>query len=112
MTDSQLWAFAVTFLAGPFIYLMLVRAQTPLVLLPLALATLGSTGAAFALSKSQLIWSLGSLWLAWVLTVTLLVLALKQRLTQPRAWRACFVIGLLATTLPWFGLAAAQMMVS
>jgi len=112
MTDSQFWAFAVTFLAGPFIYLMLVRTQTPLVLLPLALATLGSTGAAFALSKSQPIWSLGSLWLAWVLTVTLLVLALKQRLTQPRAWRACFVIGLLATTLPWFGLAAAQMMVS
>ena len=54
--------------------------------------------------------SLGSLWLAWISAVAMVAMALR-RLAPTVSVRRWLTIGaLLATTLPWFGLATAQLM--
>ena len=50
------------------------------------------------------------LWLAWILVLALLVLAVRQRMGEGQVARGAFVIGAMATTLPWFGLHIANMM--
>ena len=68
--------------------------------------------AAFGLLGSRPLVSLASLWLSWVLTLALMVLALGRRAQSPRVRHRSFTAGLLATTLPWFGLATARMVSS
>ncbi len=106
-------AFAAAFGAGPAIYAVLLR-LTPhrLTLLLLGGGVAVAIVAAFALLGQRPIVSLLSLWLAWVFAISLLVLALRRRALLPRTLRTSFVTGLLATTLPWFGLATARMVAS
>lgn len=50
-----------------------------------------------------------SLWLAWILVLALAVLAIRARPFSFRLHRTAFALGAVGTTLPWFGLYAAQM---
>lgn len=50
-----------------------------------------------------------SLWLAWILVLALAVMALRARPFPFALHRAAFALGAVGTTLPWFGLYAAEM---
>ncbi|MFZ5963159.1 hypothetical protein ACOXXX_09430 [Thalassococcus sp. BH17M4-6] len=113
MSGPFLLAFAASFVIGPVTYATLLRATprgTAFGLL--AAGTVAAVLGAFALRQPAPVASLACLWFAWVLAITLFVLALRRRLGTSPAWRPSFVTGLLATTLPWFGLATAQMVMS
>ena len=108
-----LFAFVACFVAGPLIYSALVRvAAVPGAIGALCVAGIASVVSAFALRQPMPGLSLTCLWLAWVLVISLFVLTLRRRLTSVKVWRASFVTGLFATTLPWFGLATAQLVTS
>lgn len=51
-----------------------------------------------------------AIWLAWILVLAYCALALQYRLTSKFARRTIIAVGAMATTLPWFGLSAAQYM--
>jgi len=51
-----------------------------------------------------------ALWLAWIAVLALCVLAVRARVRSPLIVKWTGAIGAMATTLPWFGLYAAQMM--
>lgn len=111
--DPTFIAFGAAFGAGPAIYAVLQR-LTPHRLTLLLLGGCVAVGivAAFAFLGQRPVVSLLCLWLAWVCAISLLVLALRRRALSPRTRRTSFVTGLLATTLPWFGLATARMVAS
>jgi hypothetical protein len=50
-----------------------------------------------------------ALWLAWILVLALAVMAIRARPVSFRLHRTAFALGAVGTTLPWFGLYAAQM---
>lgn len=106
-------AFAVTFVLGPLICALLLR-------FPARLTTLAVIGAAVVIAVTlalrlqaagQAAQSLVMLWLAWVLAVGMVALAASRHVTALRGRRWLTVIALCATTLPWFGLATARLMV-
>lgn len=49
-------------------------------------------------------------WLAWIVVLSYGAMALQYRVTSSGGRKAILVIGAIATTLPWFGLYAAQLM--
>ena len=67
-------------------------------------AALQNTGAALV--------SLGLMWLSWVLAVAMVALTLHRHAGHAAPRRGVTIAGLLATPLPWFGLATARMMMS
>lgn len=112
MTHETLAAFILSFGAGPNLFAILMRLG-PGILAPVALVVVMAAGGALWLQiHGSLIGSLIALWLAWVLAVALVVMALRRRIGAGRARRWVTTLGLLTTTLPWFGLATAQMMAS
>ncbi len=111
--------YLVSFVVGPAIFWVLARQRpsrgyfTLLCVIALALmvaanvvpklaAIEGDTSAYPALTKVLL------LWLGWIVVVALCALALRERLPEGTAHRWSFALGAMATTLPWFGLYAAQ----
>ncbi len=50
-----------------------------------------------------------SLWLAWILVLAMTVLAIRARPFSHTLHRTAFALGAVGTTLPWFGLYAAEM---
>ena len=113
MNTASLIAFGMCFCVGPMIYALLVRAPAQgRTFVPLAIAVVASITGALVLRQISPVWSLGGLWLAWVLVLSLFVLGLQRRLRSRSAWRVTFVMGLLATTMPWYGLATARMVAS
>ncbi|WP_371225026.1 hypothetical protein [Roseovarius sp. 2305UL8-3] len=111
--------YLVSFVAGPVIFwglarrcpsrgyftLLCVIALTLMVaanVVPKLAAIEGDTSAYPALTKVLM------LWLGWIVVVALCFLALRERLPPGTAHRGAFAIGAMATTLPWFGLYAAQ----
>jgi len=111
--------YLVSFAAGPVIFWILARQRpakgyfTLLCVIAVALmvaanvvprlaAIEGDTSAYPALTKVML------LWLGWIVVIALCVLALRERLPEGPALRWSFALGAMATTLPWFGLYAAQ----
>ncbi|CUH79342.1 hypothetical protein [Tropicibacter naphthalenivorans] len=110
MNTTALIAFAITFVAGPLVCALVLRlpARVPL-LAGLAASVVVAMGAAVRLQTSDVTMSLAAMWLAWVLAVAMVAQALRRRVYgQTRRWVT--VLALLATTLPWFGLATARMM--
>ncbi|MGH1411944.1 MAG: hypothetical protein ACRBB0_00530 [Pelagimonas sp.] len=114
MDVNTIIAFAVTFVVGPALCAWLLR-------LPPRLGTMAVIG----LLIGAAIWAavhfqntadsnpflpLIAMWLAWVLGVGMVGLALLRPFSDPRMRRWITFIALMATTLPWFGLATAQMM--
>lgn len=49
-------------------------------------------------------------WLAWIIVLAMCFLALRRALGETRGLNWGFAAGAVATTLPWFGLYAAQAM--
>ena len=105
-------AFVASFIFGPLLCaLALSLPARPLSLLVLGAGVVAAVSAALRLQQGSAVPSLIALWLAWVLAVSMVALALSRRLSAPRARRWLTVIALLTTTLPWFGLATARLMV-
>lgn len=50
-----------------------------------------------------------SFWMAWIAMLSLTMLAVRRKANAPGVQRIAFVVGAMATTLPWFGLFAARM---
>ncbi len=116
METTTLIAFAATFVGGPALCSILLRLPQRLwVMSGLAIGVAGTSTAAIWLQArtgpAALLGSLAMLWLAWVLAVALLAHAVLRRVSDPAPRRWITVLTLLATTLPWFGLATARMMV-
>ena len=109
--QPTLVAFVVSFVGGPLLCAAFLR-------MPSSLGMLLGLAAGVALTMAVALWledrdplaSLTALWLGWILAVAMVAHALFRRLGK-KARRWVFVVALLATPLPWFGLAAAQMMV-
>lgn len=114
MTQAALIGFLVCFVAGPLICAVLLRLPSRLwSLIALAVGVVVTVGLALRWrleTGDAALPSLMALWLGWVLAVSMVALAFKARVTEPRQRRWLTVIALLSTTLPWFGLATAQMM--
>ena len=108
MTQSTLIAFAVCFVGGPVLCALLLRLPgTVWALLTLAVCVVLSvtTALSYRLAGTEgHLTSLVLLWLSWVL-------ALRSKIDNPTFRRWTLILALLATTLPWFGLATAQLMV-
>lgn len=112
MTRETLGAFVVCFVVGPALFALVVRAGRRIVV-PTALGVIAAVVAArFFQSRGVALAEVGALWLAWVLAVALVALALRIRLSAPSPRKLVMVTGLLATTMPWFGLATALTLVS
>ncbi|MCR8549068.1 hypothetical protein M4578_14615 [Salipiger sp. P9] len=114
MTREAFVLFTLCFVAGPLLFALLMRfGQSLTLLLALALGVVSAVLLALLLQdRGALLVSLGMLWLAWVLAVAMVALTLRRRLppSVPRRW--VIIAGLLATTLPWFGLATARSLLS
>lgn len=108
-------AFVLCFAVGPMLASLVLRLPARrLVLMGLGLGVVGSVSAALRLQRGgmeQVLSSLVALWLAWVLAVGMVALAVSRHVTSARARRWLTVLALLTTTLPWFGLATARLMV-
>lgn len=112
-------AFALFFVGGPVLFGQLTRAQaTPAVLRRLAVLTLAMGGLGVlagtvlpALTGPQTWAALGTillLWLGWVSLLALITQVLRSRNHSGRMRRWSGVMGAICTTVPWFGLAAAN----
>lgn len=110
MSAPLLISFLVSFVGGPLLCSALLALPRSLfVLLVLAGAVVVSMTLALRFQGGRPVLSLGLIWLGWVLAVAMVALAVMRRAPQTRRWVT--VIALLATTLPWFGLATARLMV-
>ncbi|GGG78147.1 hypothetical protein GCM10011415_28880 [Salipiger pallidus] len=114
MSRETVIVFVLCFIAGPLLFALIVQLGRSLaLLLAAALGTVMAAVAALVLqADGHAALSLLTLWLAWVLAVSALAIALRRRVAPsgPRRWVT--IAGLLATTLPWFGLALARTMLS
>ncbi|MBS0125762.1 hypothetical protein [Thetidibacter halocola] len=113
MTPAALIAFAICFVAGPALSAGLMRLPDRRAIVS-GLALVVATSVSLALwlqDRDGVLAGLALLWLAWVLSVTMIAMGLRRRTANPRPRRWITVSALLATTLPWFGLATADLMV-
>ncbi len=112
--------YLVTFLAGPVMFWLLARqpaSQRYMLALFGLLALL--IAAAFALNFWVLpaapnpslagLAIIATLWMGWVVVLALCALTVRRRSTNTTLHRMAFALSAMATTLPWFGLYAAQM---
>ncbi|MBN9886191.1 hypothetical protein [Salipiger abyssi] len=112
MTPETLTVFTLCFVAGPLLFALILQlGQSLALLLSLALGVVAAALAAIWLQAGGMLFAaLALLWFAWVLAIAMLALTLHRRVPQLR--RGVTIIGLLVTTLPWFGLATARMLMS
>ena len=112
--------FLAVFVAGPLAFLLLLRlAPSKRRSIGLVCLVVGSTGMSASLRYLSGGWGqdafytlagIGFIWVAWIAVIVFLAQRFRQldnRLLM-RRWTA--IIGALATTVPWFGLASARMM--
>lgn len=109
--------FGMTFFLGPALFWLLARRQaaswyfsTLCALAVLLMSVALMLPALFEPSSAVTILRLLLLWIGWVLVLSLCALALRSRLPHRQARKTAFAVCAMATTLPWFGLYAAQMM--
>lgn len=111
MDSNIIIAFAVNFVVGPVICVLLMRLPArPLIILGMGVGMAAAIFAADRLTEQNGLGAflpLALLWLAWILGVSMMALALRRRFSAPRHRRRITLIAILATTLPWFGLATA-----
>ena len=117
---TLLWIFTVAFVAGPLAFWVLSSQQASRgYLVALLGGTFGLIALAFGMANYGMNLAIEPLfigltviiafWVAWIAMLALIMLALRRRASAPGLQRAAFVIGAMATTLPWFGLYAARM---
>ncbi len=110
MSQAALIAFFVSFVGGPLLCVALLRVPgTVILLLTLAAGVVATMSAALWLEAGNPLTSLTLMWLGWVLAVAMVAHALRRR-SPRRLHRWITVIAVLATPLPWFGLATARLM--
>lgn len=109
---TLLFAYAVMFIIGPILMLVLVRAQSGrkshLLAGTVVVALIG--GAVAGQNGGFELVSLAMMWLAWVVLIAMCVLAVQSRYISNdiRKWSAA--IGAMATVIPGLGLTLAIMM--
>ena len=114
------WTFLIVFVTGPAVFWALSRQEATkgylirlwlvtfgLVVIAFGVVNFGTTLAIppFAIGLTVVL----SFWMAWITMLALIMLAVRRRVSAASVKRAAFVIGAMATTLPWFGLYAARM---
>lgn len=110
MQPSVLAAFALSFVVGPALCALLLRLPSRLrVLLALAAGVVLPMAVALVLELRAPLTSLALMWIGWVCACAMVGHALFRRLSGRRQRRWITLAAILATTLPWFGLATAQM---
>ncbi|MBP0484368.1 hypothetical protein [Sagittula salina] len=111
MTGGVIVAFLLSFVAGPGLCALLLRLppdrglMTALLVLTVVLAA----GAVALQGRAPLAGVLAG-WLGWVLACTIIAQALRRRAAPRPSPRAVTITAILATTMPWFGLATARFM--
>lgn len=109
--------FIAVFALGPAVFWLLsrrrlsrnyIRGLCGATILPVAVAILAgrSSGMAEPLVALAVV---SALWLGWIIVVSFCALAVRAHLPRGRENRMALAFGAMATTLPWFGLHAAQM---
>ncbi len=112
MQGPVLIAFALSFIGGPLLCALVLRLPHKLwALVILGAGVVVSVTLALRWQTEQAAQSVVALWLAWVLAVAMVTMALRRRIAAPKTRRLVTILALLATTLPWFGLATARIMV-
>jgi len=111
--------FAMAFVLGPALFLVMSRRDGRR--WPLALVASVMVILSFALRNEaslsvfpdlvQVFASVALIWVAWVLVLVIVAQALRATYPTSAMRRWSRVIGAMGTTVPWFGFAAAQMMV-
>jgi hypothetical protein len=112
--------FALVFVAGPYCYVSLLRrAPSRRQFVGLGFITGGATALGFALRYLADGWGqdmlvtvagIGAIWLAWIAILAFVAQTFRKHDAGANVRRWTMVIGALATTIPWFGLASARMM--
>lgn len=114
-----IFLFTMAFVIGPALFFALDRVSGrhwPLALVASVLV-MGSfilrseANLTFDFDATRTFLSVTFIWLAWVLVMVLTARALKLAFPSVRARRWIRALGAMGTTVPWFGFAAAQMMV-
>jgi hypothetical protein len=117
-----LWIiFAMAFIVGPVLFLRLLRSRpSKTQFFKLGGIGFGATAGSFAVRYSSqstdenavsTIAVVGLIWLAWIAILAFVAQILRQQDPHSRRRRWTAVIGAVATTIPWFGLASARMMI-
>jgi drug/metabolite transporter (DMT)-like permease len=110
----------MVFVGGPLAYLWLLRRHpSKKQFVGLGCIVAGSTGMSFALRYLSGDWGqdplvtlagIALIWVAWIAILAFMAQTFRQQDRRPAMRRWTTVIGALATTIPWFGLASARMM--
>ncbi|WP_299727928.1 hypothetical protein [uncultured Tateyamaria sp.] len=111
--------FTMAFVLGPGLFLILLHydfGRGPLALVASLLVVASfvlrsEAGLTLALEPVPVFLSIAAIWIAWVLVLVLVVRAWRSAHPTAAAQRWSRAIGAMGTTVPWFGFAAAQMMV-
>ena len=112
--------YAIVFIAGPYAFLRLLRRPpTKRQFVGLACLTTGAAAMSFALRYLSGGWGVNAIgtivgialiWLAWISVLAFVSQVVRSRDKRPAIRRWTAVVGAIATTIPWFGLAFARMM--
>jgi hypothetical protein len=112
--------FATVFVVGPLTYLWLLRPRpSKKQFVGLGCIAVGSTGMSFVLQYFTGVWGqdvwvtlagIALIWIAWIAILAFVAQNFRQQDPRPAMRHWTIVIGALATTIPWFGLASARMM--
>ncbi|QFS84572.1 hypothetical protein FIU97_17575 [Roseivivax sp. THAF40] len=113
MMPPLLIAFVLSFAVGPLLFLLLIQPDpTKPLLAALAIGALAAALLGASLFDRSPLSGLAAVWLGWVSAVAFIAHAARRMMHRPRTDLATRVAGSLATTIPWFGLATAQMLSS
>jgi hypothetical protein len=113
--------FVAVFVVGPLAFLLFLRlAPSKRRSIGLVCLVVGSTGMSASLRYLSGGWGQdafytlagsGCIWVAWIAVIVFLVQRFCQLDNRPLMRRWTAIIGALATTVPWFGLVSARMMI-
>ena len=113
--------FVAVFVVGPLAFLLFLwLAPSKRRSIGLVCLVVGSTGLSASLRDLSGGWGQnafytlagsGCIWVAWIAVIVFLVQRFCQLDNRPLMRRWTAIIGALATTVPWFGLVSARMMI-
>lgn len=111
--------FTMAFVLGPTLFLVLVNfdgRRWPLALIASVMVLLSfllrsEAGLTLGVNPLPVFLSILFIWLAWIVVLVMVVHAVHATYPTRKAHRWSRAIGAMGTTVPWFGFAAAQMMV-
>ncbi|MFY0624057.1 MAG: hypothetical protein JXQ89_20425 [Pelagimonas sp.] len=108
MNQTVVLTFIAIFAIGPALCAVLMRLPARKnALMALAMMVVAATFAALWLNGVSPLATLSALWMGWICGVAMFALALCRRFYHPQTQRGITIMALMATTLPWFGLATA-----